>query len=231
MTISQNIAGLKNRIESATEQSKRSPDSVLLLAVSKGQNYESIAEAYQQGVRNFGENYYQEALDKILKLQNLPIEWHFIGPIQSNKAKGIAEHFSWVHSVSRYKIAGLLNEYRPPYLEPLNVCIQVSLVPEETKSGIPVDEVESLAHEISKLPNIRLRGLMTIPPPPTSEQTQYKIFLRLKELMDTINRKLDKPMDTLSMGMSDDLLPAIQAGSTIVRIGRAIFGERIGKKT
>jgi pyridoxal phosphate enzyme (YggS family) len=228
MNISQNIAHLKNLIESAAEQSHRSPESVLLLAVSKSQNYESIAEAYQLGIRDFGENYYQEAINKILKLHNFPIRWHFIGPIQSNKAKGIAEHFNWVHSVTRYKIASLLNKYRPKNLEPLNLCIQVSLIPEETKSGIPADEVESLAHEISKLPNIKLRGLMTIPPPPTNEQTQYGVFLRLKELMDSINKGLDTPMDSLSMGMSDDLLPAIQAGSTIVRIGRAIFGERIG---
>lgn len=204
----------------------RKPGSVLLLAVSKQQNAEAIAEAFQHGIHHFGENYYQEALDKQDKLKHLPLCWHFIGPIQSNKTKGIAQHFDWVHSINRIKVAQLLNEHRASPLKPLQVCIQINLVEEESKSGISVEEASELALAVSQLPNLKLRGLMTIPPPQKNPQEHYSLLCQLHELKDVLNRQLNLQMDTLSMGMSDDLVPAIKAGSTIVRIGRALFGER-----
>lgn len=231
MNISQNILHIRNQIIEAELLHHRKPGSVLLLAVSKQQGPETILEAYRQGIHDFAENYYQEALEKMSRLEEFPICWHFIGPLQSNKAKGIAANFSWVHSVSRYKIAQVLNQYRPSNLDPLNICIQVNLIPENTKSGIPVMQVETLAQEVAQLPNLRLRGLMTIPPPLKDPILQYSVFIQLKELMDSINKRFGLHMDTLSMGMSEDMIPAIQAGSTIVRIGRAIFGERSGKPT
>lgn len=229
MNIGQNIDEVRQIITQAELSAHRVPGSVLLLAVSKQQNSDAIKEAFQHGITNFGENYYQEAHEKITKLIYLPIFWHFIGPIQSNKTKGIAAHFDWVHSVNRIKIAELLNEYRPPNLAPLNVCLQVKLVEEETKSGISIDMTGELALAVSKLPHLKLRGLMTIPPPQKDQEKQYQLLLQLKQLMHSLNQKFNLNMDTLSMGMSDDLVPAIKAGSTIVRIGRSIFGQRQGK--
>lgn len=229
MSLEQNLEHVRKLITQAAEVSNRKPNSILLLAVSKNQNIEAITQAFQLGVSNFGENYYQEALLKINTLKNLPISWHFIGPIQSNKAKGIATHFHWVHTINRIIIARLLNEFRPSSLPPLNVCLQINLVAEETKSGINAEEAKDLALAVSRLPNLRLKGLMTIPPPLKNPQQQYNILLQLKELMHSINLESGLKMDTLSMGMSDDLIPAIKAGSTIVRIGRAIFGERKDK--
>lgn len=228
MSISQNINKIRELIIQTELSSKRKPGSVLLLAVSKEQSTDSIKEAYQQGIEHFGENYFQEAQEKILALINLPICWHFIGPIQSNKTKGIAKHFSWVHSIDRNKTANLLNQFRRESLPPLNVCLQINLVGEATKSGIAPEYANDLALEVSQLPNLKLRGLMTIPPPQNDERAQYHLFLKLNQLMQSINQTLNLKMDTLSMGMSDDLVPAIKAGSTIIRVGRAIFGERKG---
>lgn len=226
MDLKLNITQIKKIIAEAEMASNRKPGSVLLLAVSKQQNVDAIAKAFELGIINFGENYFQEAQHKIHRLRDLPICWHFIGPIQSNKTKGITCYFDWVHSINRLKVATLLNEYRPENLPPLNVCIQINLVDEQTKSGTLPEHAAELAMNISQLPRLKLRGLMTIPPPQTDEKEQYQIFLRLNQLLCTLNQKLGLKMDTLSMGMSDDIVPAIQAGSTIVRVGRAIFGER-----
>ncbi|KGP63385.1 hypothetical protein EP47_02220 [Legionella norrlandica] len=230
MSISLNIYKVRELITKAEVSSHRKPGSVLLLAVSKEQDIDSIIEAFHQGIEHFGENYFQEAQEKILALKEFPICWHFIGPLQSNKAKGIAQYFSWVHSINRDKTANLLNQFRPNHLPPLNVCLQINLVAEDTKAGIRPEEATELALRVSQLPHLKLRGLMTIPPPQNDQHTQYQLFLKLNQLMQSLNRALNLKMDTLSMGMSDDLIPAIQAGSTIVRIGRAIFGERKGKQ-
>ncbi|KTD66418.1 YggS family pyridoxal phosphate-dependent enzyme [Legionella shakespearei] len=231
MTISHNIKTIKELMTQAELNAHREPGSVLLLAVSKQQNAAAITEAFRNGINHFGENYYQEARDKQEQLKDLPVSWHFIGPIQSNKTKGIAQHFDWVHSINRLKIAQLLNEYRGSDTESLQVCIQVNLIEEENKSGIPVEETWELAAAIRQLPNLELRGLMTIPPPQKNPEEQYALLCALRELKDRLNQNLNLHMDTLSMGMSDDLIPAIKAGSTIVRIGRAIFGERRGKES
>jgi pyridoxal phosphate enzyme (YggS family) len=220
------LAQITQIITQTAQQCGRKADDVLLLAVSKQQSIAAIKEAFALGLTHFGENYFQEALYKINTLSDLPIHWHFIGPLQSNKTKGIAQHFSWVHSISRLKIAQLLNEHRPINAEPLNVCLQVNLIPEATKSGIAPNEVAELALAISHLPNLKLRGLMTIPPLPEDQHKQYELFMHLNQLMHRLNHELDLTMDTLSMGMTDDLVPAIQAGATIIRLGRAIFGER-----
>lgn len=226
MNLQHNLNQIKHVIRQAELQCDRKPNDVLLLAVSKQRTIQEITEAFYLGVTHFGENYFQEAQEKINELKNLPLCWHFIGPIQSNKTKGIATHFSWVHSVSRLKIAQLLHEHRPANLDPLNICLQINLTAEETKSGIAPEKAAELAIAVSKLPHLRLRGLMTIPPPQEDQQQQYALFMQLNQLMHTLNRELGLNMDTLSMGMSDDLVPAINAGATIVRVGRAIFGER-----
>lgn len=226
MNLQHNLNHIKQLIKQAELASGRMPDDVLLLAVSKQQSIHAISEAFHLGAQHFGESYYQEALYKINALKDLPLCWHFIGPIQSNKTKGIASHFSWVHSVNRQKIAVLLNEHRPNNLAPLNVCIQVNLVDEESKSGITPAAASELAAAISQLPQLRLRGLMTIPPPQKDQQKQYDLFMQLNQLLHALNQQLGLAMDTLSMGMSDDLVPAIKAGATIIRVGRAIFGER-----
>lgn len=228
MDLSQNISRVRQLIEKAEIENNRTVGDVLLLAVSKQQTPKAITEAFQLGINHFAENYLQEALEKINKLKNLPLIWHFIGPIQSNKTKGIASNFSWVHSINRYKTAALLNEHRPTDYPPLNVCLQINLVDEHTKSGILMEQAAELAIMVNKLPHLKLRGLMTIPPPQKNEEEQYKLFLQLNHLFNTLNYQLGLNMDTLSMGMSDDLVPAIKAGATIVRIGRAIFGERRG---
>ncbi|BCA96321.1 YggS family pyridoxal phosphate enzyme [Legionella antarctica] len=226
MSLEQNLNQVRLLVAQAEKLNDRELGSVLLLAVSKKQSIEMITKAFHLGVTNFGENYYQEALNKINALSHLPISWHFIGPIQSNKTKGIASHFSWVHSLNRIIIARLLNEYRPLTLPPINVCLQVNLVAEETKSGMLPEQARELALLVSQLPHLKLRGLMTIPPPLKNPEEQYQLLFQLNQLMHSINQESGLKMDTLSMGMSDDLIPAIKAGSTIVRIGRAIFGER-----
>jgi pyridoxal phosphate enzyme (YggS family) len=228
MNISDNIKSIRDLINQTESSANRTPGSVLLLAVSKQQSVETISEAFKHGIIDFGENYFQEAEKKITQLKNAPIKWHFIGPIQSNKAKNIASLFSWVHSIDRIKVATLLSESRPLNLPPLNVCLQINLTSEATKSGVSSEEAMDLAYAVSLLPNLNLRGLMTIPPPLNDVQEQYQLFLQLKQLMQLINQQLNLNMDTLSMGMSDDLIPAIQAGATIVRVGQAIFGTRQG---
>ena len=222
----QNIARINHLIDQAAIKYCRSPEDILLLAVSKQQTVEAIEEAYQQGLSQFAESYYQEGYEKIQRLKELPICWHFIGPVQSNKTKGIATCFSWVHSLNRKDIALKLNKFRSDDLAPLNVCLHINLVKEETKSGIHPGEALDLALYVSQLPHLKLRGLMTIPPPQNNEEEQYALFLQLRELMHSLNQQLKLNMDTLSMGMSNDFIPAIRAGSTVVRIGSAIFGER-----
>lgn len=200
-------------------------NSVELLAVSKGQDSDAIREAYEAGQHLFAENYLQEALEKIQSLKDLPIEWHFIGPVQSNKTKPIAANFQWVHSVDRLKIAQRLSEARQPEQPALNICIQVNISEEESKSGVPIDEVETLCQQIAFLPNVRLRGLMTIGRAGLTQEEQQVQFKLMKSLFDRLNSNGFK-LDTLSMGMSDDFRAAILEGSTMVRLGTAIFGVR-----
>lgn len=226
MSLAQNILQIQHVINDTALTCARKPDSITLLAVTKQQNVATIEQAAKLGLQHFGESYYQEAEKKIKQLHHMNLVWHFIGPIQSNKTKGISSHFSWVHSVNRHDIAEKLNRYRASNQPPLNVCIQVNVVEEATKSGISSKEAKQLAYQISQYPMLRLRGLMTIPPPVKTEQEQLIHFLQLTHLLHALNKELALSMDTLSMGMSEDIIPAIRAGATIVRIGRALFGER-----
>lgn len=221
-TIAENIAKVGERIREAAQASGRDLDGIGLLAVSKTKPAAAVREAFAAGLRDFGENYLQEALDKQAELSELPLIWHFIGPIQSNKTKPIAEHFAWVHSVDRLKIAQRLSEQRPTGLPPLNICLQVNVSAEASKSGCAPAELAALAQAVSQLPNLRLRGLMTIPEPTDDVAAQRAAFARLRELRDG----LPLPLDTLSMGMSHDLDAAIAEGATWVRIGTALFGAR-----
>jgi pyridoxal phosphate enzyme (YggS family) len=224
-TIAANLQAVRDRIERAARAAQRRPGDVVLLAVSKTVPAERIAQAHAVGQRAFGENTVQEAVEKITNLGGLPIDWHFIGPIQSNKTGPIAAHFQWVHSVDRPKIAERLNSARAPELTPLNVCIQVNVSGETTKSGVaPGAEVE-LARIISRLPRLKLRGLMAIPEPTADAVLQRRRFALLRELKDGLVAQ-GHALDTLSMGMSDDFETAIAEGATIVRIGTAIFGPR-----
>lgn len=224
--ISKNIELIQQRITDATKKAKRNPEQIHLLAVSKTKPVEAIEEAYRFGIINFGENYLQEALQKQALLKPLSLTWHFIGPIQSNKTKDIAENFTWVHTVDRLKIAERLSRQRPLDLPPLQICLQVNISAEETKSGCLPDETIMLAKTISSLPNLELRGLMAIPQPTDDIRLQHEGFAKLRQLKETINEQLGLSMDTLSMGMSQDLEPAIIEGATWVRVGSAIFGER-----
>ena len=200
----------------------RDPATVGLLAVSKTQPAAAIREAAAAGIRDFGENYLQEALDKQAELSDLPLAWHFIGPIQSNKTKSIAEHFDWVHSVDRLKIAQRLSDQRPTALPPLNICLQVNVSGEASKSGCAPEELPKLAQAVAAMPHLRLRGLMCIPAPSEDPAEQRAAFARLRALRD----ELPLTLDTLSMGMSQDLEAAIAEGATWVRIGTALFGAR-----
>jgi pyridoxal phosphate enzyme (YggS family) len=215
---------LKHKINLCEQQSHRASGSVKLLAASKGQSLEKIKALYDQGQRIFGENYLQEAL---IKIPSLPadIEWHFIGPIQSNKTKKIAEHFSWVQSVDSERVAKRLNDQRPSSLPPLNICIEVNINNEISKSGITSDAVISLAKACQQLPNLRLRGLMAIPAPQDNPSQLKQSFHQLFTLYHTLQQTFDN-IDTLSMGMSHDFELAISEGSTMVRVGSALFGER-----
>ncbi|XHF30705.1 YggS family pyridoxal phosphate-dependent enzyme [Pseudomonas chlororaphis] len=221
-TIADNILQVSSRIQAATQAANRSEDSVQLLAVSKTKPAEALREAYAAGLRDFGENYLQEALGKQLELADLPLIWHFIGPIQSNKTRSIAEHFAWVHSVDRLKIAQRLSEQRPADLPPLNICIQVNVSGEASKSGCTPQDLPALAQVISALPRLKLRGLMAIPEPTEDRAEQDAAFAAVQKLQAS----LDLPLDTLSMGMSHDLESAIAQGATWVRIGTALFGAR-----
>ncbi len=202
---------------------------VQLVAVSKAQSADAIRAAYSAGQRIFGENYLQEAIDKQAQLNELDIEWHFIGPIQSNKTQPIAQHFSWVHSVDRLKIAQRLNDARSPDSAPLNICIQLNISHEDTKSGVSPEALEPLAAEILKLPRLRLRGLMAIPAPVKDLAAQTQQFKQVRQCYDALLAQ-GYCLDTLSIGMSDDFAAAIEQGATFVRIGSAIFGARTQKK-
>jgi len=224
-SIAANLQAVRARIARAAQAAQRPAGDILLLAVSKTIPAERIAEAHAAGQRAFGENHAQEAVEKITVLATLSLDWHFIGPIQSNKARVIAQHFGWVHGVERERIAERLNAARPEGMAPLNVCIQVNVSGEASKSGVaPGDEVK-LAEAIARLPRLRLRGLMAIPEPTADVMLQRRRFALLRELNDRL-RARGHALDTLSMGMSDDFEAAILEGATIVRIGTAIFGAR-----
>lgn len=223
---------LKNRLQSIqshlcnTVKSGKSPDKpVTLLAVSKTWPAEKLRELAEAGQRCFGENYLQEALVKIEALNDLDLEWHFIGPIQSNKTRDIAEHFDWVQSVERIKIARRLSEQRPASLSTLNICIQVNIDKEASKSGVMPDELMALAEELIQFPNLVLRGLMVIPSKTDELEQQQASFSQAKALFEQLRKKVPS-VDTLSMGMSNDMVAAIEQGSTMVRIGSALFGQR-----
>ena len=223
MTISQRIRAVNQEIADYCRSCKRRPDSVLLLAVSKTKPATDIAAAYQAGLRHFGENYCQEALLKQQVLGAYNITWHFIGPIQANKTKLIAQHFSWVHSVDSLKIAKRLSEQRPDNLPPLNICVQVNISGEQSKSGISLAELPELNAAISDLPHLKLRGVMAIPAPQDDYEQQCLPYKALVQAVDALNRP---DLDTYSFGMSGDLKAAISEGSTIVRVGTALFGRR-----
>lgn len=206
---------------------RRDAATIHLIAVSKTQTADKLREVFGAGQRVFGENYLQEALEKQAALADLDIEWHFIGPIQSNKTQAIANHFSWVHSVDREKIARRLNEQRAANLPPLNVCIQINVDDENSKSGVPLDAVDALAEIILSLPRLKLRGLMAIPAPRSAYQAQLAAFVPVQDTFVRLRDTLTcDSFDTLSMGMSGDLDAAIAAGATMVRVGTDIFGAR-----
>lgn len=221
-TIADNLCTLAARISQAAQACGRDPASIQLLAVSKTKPAAAVREAYAAGVRDVGENYLQEALAKQQELTDLPLTWHFIGPIQSNKTRAIAEHFDWVHSVDRLKIAQRLSEQRPAELPALNICLQVNVSGEDSKSGCAAADLPALAAAVAALPGLRLRGLMAIPEPTDDPAAQEAAFARLRELQE----QLKLGLDTLSMGMSHDLEAAIAQGATWVRIGTALFGAR-----
>jgi pyridoxal phosphate enzyme (YggS family) len=228
-TIASNLQAVRDAIVAAAVKAGRRANDVSLLAVSKTFAPDALREAYHAGQTCFAESYVQEALDKIAALQDLPIAWHYIGPIQSNKTRAIAENFVWVHSVDRLKIAERLSGQRPAHLPPLQVCLQVNISLEASKSGVAPNEVGALARAIAKLPRLKLRGLMTVPAPSDDVTAQRLPFVQLRKLRDQLNQQ-GLQLDTLSMGMSHDFAAAIAEGSTMVRIGAAIFGNRIYQK-
>ena len=211
-------------IEANCNLSKRSVEDVVLIGASKSQTIKKIIEAYEAGIKNFGENYLQEAEEKITQLDQ-DIVWHFIGSIQSRKAKKIAEIFDWVHTIDSFKVADKLNSARPKSKGVLNACLQINIDDEESKSGVKIENLEELIQKSEALENIKIRGLMVIPKPRDSEEEQRKIFRKVKEIYDSLIRKGHK-FDTLSMGMTSDYGVAIQEGATMIRIGTGIFGPR-----
>lgn len=229
--IAQNLQAVLANIVASEHEAGRAAGSVQLLAVSKTFGPEAVLEAVQAGQLSFGENYLQEGLDKIRALAGATptpdqaLEWHFIGPIQSNKTRPIAENFDWVHTVEREKIAQRLSDQRPDGLAPLNICLQVNISGEASKSGAAPEEVAALAHAVAGLPKLRLRGLMAIPEPEEDFNQQRAAFARVRSLYDAL-RAQGLALDTLSMGMSGDMRAAILEGATIVRVGSAIFGAR-----
>ena len=228
-TIGDNLYSVSTRLQQACAQAGRPPAEVRLLAVSKTFDADAVRQAWRAGQRAFGENYVQEGVAKIEALAaagDCPgLEWHCIGPLQSNKTRPVAEHFDWVHSVDRLKIAQRLSEQRPTGMAPLQVCLQVNVDGGPTKSGVAPDELSALAEAVAGLPGLRLRGLMCIPEPAPDFEGQRGLFLRARGLFDDLNAQ-GLNLDTLSLGMSDDLDAAVAAGSTMVRVGRAIFGNR-----
>lgn len=231
-SIADNIGSVTRRIQKATLRAGRASDSVRLLAVSKTRTADELREAVAAGQTAFGENYLQEALDKRAALADLEgIDWHFIGPIQSNKTRQIATAFAWVHSVDRLKIARRLSEQRDPHLPPLNICLQVNINEEDSKAGCTLAELDALVAEIGALPNLALRGLMAIPDPDQPESALRTSFRALANALKALrqNHPDAGPLDTLSMGMSGDLEMAIEEGATWVRVGTALFGRRPAK--
>ena len=224
-TIAARLDAVRARIAAAARHAGRDPADVKLLAVSKTWPAEAVREAAAAGQRAFGENYVQEGVDKVEALRALGLEWHFIGPLQSNKTRPVANAFDWVHGIDRLKIAERLSAQRDVHLPPLNVCIQVNVSGEDSKSGVAPDEAGALAHAVAALPRLRLRGLMCIPEPSADEAVLRARFAVLRGLHDEL-RAAGLALDTLSMGMSHDLEPAIAEGASIVRVGTAIFGER-----
>ncbi|BFU59315.1 YggS family pyridoxal phosphate-dependent enzyme [Rodentibacter abscessus] len=229
MDIQHNLQQIHQRIHSACEQVQRASNAVKLLAVSKTKPVSDILVAYQAGQTAFGENYVQEGVEKIQYFaeQGIDLEWHFIGPLQSNKSRLVAEYFDWMQTLDRAKIANRLNEQRPPNKAPLNVLIQINISDEASKSGIQPEEMLELAKHIENLPHLRLRGLMTIPAPTENIEEQENTFKKMADLFEQLRQALpNQQIDTLSMGMTDDMPSAIKCGSTMVRIGTAIFGAR-----
>lgn len=224
-TIQTRISAVHDRIATACHQAGRSPDAVALLAVSKTFDADAVADAHAAGQTAFGENYIQEAVGKIALLRHLPLVWHCIGPLQSNKTRLVAEYFDWVQTVDRLKIAQRLSAQRPAHLPPLQVCIQVNVDGGATKSGVAPAAALDLARAVAALPHLRLRGLMCIPEPAVDFATACAVFKKATALFEALNAA-GLALDTLSMGMSADLEAAIAAGSTLVRVGSAIFGQR-----
>jgi pyridoxal phosphate enzyme (YggS family) len=225
-TIGDNLQRQRERLWRACEQAGRPRDAVRLLAVSKTFGAEAVHDALAAGQLAFGENYVQEGVDKIATVGAVPgIEWHCIGPLQSNKTRPVAEHFDWVQSIDRLKIAQRLSEQRPPQRAPLQVCLQVNVDGGANKSGVSPAELPALAAAVAALPRLRLRGLMAIPEPAPDAETARAVFAQVRALFDQLNAD-GLGLDTLSMGMSDDLEAAVAAGSTMVRVGRGVFGAR-----
>ncbi|MBB5211938.1 YggS family pyridoxal phosphate-dependent enzyme [Microbulbifer hydrolyticus] len=226
-SIAENLNSVAERIVTACRSCDRQADSVTLLAVSKTRPAADLRVAYDAGQRHFGENYLQEALDKQAELRDCDIIWHFIGPLQSNKTRDVAGHFHWMHTVERLKIARRLSEQRPADMPPLNLCLQVNIDGEDSKSGVTPEKLPELAAAVAALPNLTLRGLMAIPAPRGANDDQRTPFIQLARLLEELKAQLpDQPLDTLSMGMSGDMEAAIFSGATIVRIGTDIFGAR-----
>lgn len=222
------LAAVRSRLAEALNEAGRPASDARLLAVSKTKPAALVREAWHLGQREFGENYVQEALEKQAELADLDdIVWHFIGPLQSNKTRDVAEHFAWVHSVDRAKIARRLNDQRPEGMPPLEICLQVNISDEASKSGVSLAELPALAEAVLQLPRLRLRGLMAIPAPAEGMAAQRAPFARLREALEALRERFpEAPLDTLSMGMSDDLEAAVLEGATLVRLGTAIFGAR-----
>ena len=224
-TIQTRLLAVRARINAACQAANRSPQTVTLLAVSKTFGPEAVREAYAAGQTAFGENYIQEAVEKIGALRDLPLQWHCIGPIQSNKTRLVAEHFDWVHTIDRLKIAQRLSEQRPAHLPPLQLCLQVNVDGGDNKSGVPPPEALALAKAVAALPHVRLRGVMSIPEPTPDFVAALASLTAVRAVFDALNAE-GLGLDTLSIGMSADLEAAIHAGSTMVRVGSAIFGGR-----
>jgi pyridoxal phosphate enzyme (YggS family) len=224
--IEKNLAHIRQQIEQAAKEYNRDSDNISLLAVSKKKPAVDLRSAYDCGQRDFGENFLQEAQVKIGELSDLEIVWHFIGPVQSNKTRALAESFDWVHCVDRLKIAQRLSDQRPDSMPPINICIQVNIDLEASKSGVAVGDIFELAEAINRLPRIRFRGLMAIPTQRSDFKSQREPFAKLRQALEDLQQR-GFDCDTLSMGMSHDMQAAIAEGSTLVRIGTAIFGERL----
>lgn len=227
-SVSESLSSARERLKAALSAAGRPLDSAHLLAVSKTKPANMLRQAYAAGQRAFGENYLQEALEKQQALADLDdIEWHFIGALQSNKTRDVAEHFSWVHGIDREKIARRLSEQRPPALGPIDICLQLNVSGEASKSGVDIDDLPVLAESLLTLPNLRLRGLMALPAPSDDRDRQRHAFRQVATALAELQRRFpEAPLDTLSMGMSGDLEAAVLEGATIVRLGTAIFGRR-----